>query len=71
MSHINLLKDKKNTAERKRYSMTIVVFALEKEILAFKNLQNALHYGATIVFARDSKSQPFESQERLTVHAAA
>ena len=36
-----------------------------------KNLWNALHYDATIVFARDSESQLFESQERPAVHAAA
>ena len=36
-----------------------------------KNLWNALHYDATIVFVRDSESQLFESQERPAVHAVA
>ena len=47
-----------------------IVSVLLKEIIALKNLWNALHYDATIVFARDFESQLFESQERPVIHAA-
>jgi len=42
---------------------------LLKEIIALKNLWNAMHYDGTIVFARDPESQLFESQECPAVHA--
>ena len=46
-----------------QHDHSCIVLVLLKEIIALKNLWNALHYDATIVFARDSESQLFESQE--------
>ena len=70
---LTLLKDVKKMAGAQawQHDHSCIVSILYKEIITFKNLRSALHYGATIVFARDSKSQLFESQERPVIHAAA
>ena len=71
---LTLLKDAKKkmaAAYAWQHDHSCIVLVLLKEIISLKNLWNALHYDTTIVFARDSESQLFESQERPAVHAAA